>query len=120
VIPNSVRKKFLGGKMELNPIIILDLVSLALSLALFHFSRQTQRSFGGLFRSAFAMFYAVAVLSLAISILELLDFIKPTVAASNIALHTFMFGVLLLMVIGINKLRKGMLSLSDIAKQIKS
>jgi len=106
--------------MQMNPIIILDILSFILSLVVFHFAHQTQRSFGGLFKSAFAMFYAVAVLSLAIALLEIFGFIVPEVTGSNIALHSFMFAVLLLIIVGLSKLKREMSFGKDLIKQIKS
>jgi len=106
--------------MQPNPIVVLDLVSFILSIVVFHFAHQTQKSFGGLFKSAFAMFYSVAVLSLSIAILELTGFIVPEVNASNIALHAFMFAVLLLMIVGVTKLRREMSFGEKLVKQIKS
>ena len=85
----------------MNPIAILDLASVVLALAVFHLAHQTQKSFGGLFKQAFVIFYSVCVLSLAIASLEILGFIVPTPGPATLALHVFMFAVLLLIFLGL-------------------
>jgi hypothetical protein len=82
----------------------VDILTLVLSLVVFHQAYRTQKSFGGLMTSAFVIFYSVAALSLAIVLLEMSGFIAPDPSPSNIALHIVMFGIQLLLVIGMLKL----------------
>lgn len=84
---------------------ILDLGTLVLSLVVFHQAYQTQKSFGGLMTHAFVIFYSVAALSLAIVILEMSGFLAPDQTPSNMALHAVMFGIQLLIMVGMLKLR---------------
>jgi len=85
----------------LNPIIILDLVSVVLALVVFYLAHQTQKNFGGLFKPAFIIFYSVCVLSIAIAGLEILGFIVPDQSPATLALHIFMLAVLLLTLLGL-------------------
>ena len=85
----------------MNPIAILDLASVILALVVFHLAYQTQKSFGGLFKPAFIIFYSVCVLSLAVAGLEILGFIVPGQSLATLALHVFMFAVLLLILLGL-------------------
>lgn len=85
----------------MNPIVILDLASVILSIAVFYQVHETQKSFLGLFKPAFAIFYSIGVLSLALVILEMSSFLVPAPNPSTIALHVLMFGILLLMLFGL-------------------
>ena len=85
----------------MNPIAILDLASVVLAIVIFRLAYQTQKSFGGLFKPAFAIFYSVCVLSIAIAGLEILGVIVPDQSTATIALHVFMFAVLLLILLGL-------------------
>jgi len=88
----------------LNPIVVLDLGTVVLSLVVFHLTHETQKSFGGLFKSAFTIFYSVCILSLAVAILEITGFIVPDASVSTLALHVLMFGILLLILVGMSRL----------------
>ncbi len=90
----------------MNPIAILDLASVVLALVVFHLAHQTQKSFGGLFKPAFVIFYAVCILSIAIAGLEISGFIVPGQDLATIILHVFMFAVLLLILLGLFSLSK--------------
>lgn len=94
----------------MNVIAILDLASVVLSIAVFYQAHEVQRGFGGLFKQAFAIFYSVGVLSLALAILEMLGFLAPDASPSTMALHVFMFGVLLLVLFGLFALFPSILS----------
>ncbi len=84
----------------------LDIITLVLGLVVFHQAYQTQKSFGGLMTHAFVVFYSVAALSLAIVLLEMSGFLVPENTPSGIALHFVMFGIQLLLVIGMLKLKQ--------------
>ncbi len=85
----------------MNPIAILDLASVVLSFAVFYMAHETQKSFRGLFKPAFVIFYSIGVLSLALVILEMSGFLVPEANPSTIALHVVMFGILLLLLFGL-------------------
>ena len=85
----------------MNPIAILDLASVILSIAVFYQAHEVQKSFRGLFKPAFVIFYSVGVLSLALAILEMSSFLVPDASPSTMALHLFMFGILLLVLFGL-------------------
>ena len=87
---------------------ILDLGSVILSFVVFYYAHQTQKSFAGLFRPAFMIFYSVGVLSLAIALLEMTGFLQPDQSPSTLALHLFMFAILLFVLLGLFSLSKGM------------
>ena len=85
----------------MNPIVILDIASVVLSFAVFYQAHETQKSFLGLFKPAFAIFYSVGALSLALVILETSSFIVPDPGPSTMALHVFMFAILVLVLFGL-------------------
>jgi hypothetical protein len=101
-----VKQKPKAGEKDLNPIVILDLGSVILSFVVFYYAHQTQKSFGGLFKQAFAIFYSVGVLSLAIAFLEITGFLRPDASPSTLALHLFMFAILLFILFGLFSLSK--------------
>jgi|GEM_PF-4563576 len=85
----------------MNPVAILDLASVVLSFVVFYQAHETQKSFRGLFKPAFVIFYSIGVLSLALAMLEMLGFLIPDQSPSTMALHVVMFGILLLMLFGL-------------------
>ena len=97
-----------SGEKGLNAIVVLDLGSVILSFVVFYYAHQTQKSFAGLFRPAFMIFYSVGVLSLAIALLEMTGFLQPDQSLSTLALHLFMFAVLLFVLLGLFSLSKSM------------
>ena len=90
----------------MNPIAILDIGSVVLSIVVFHLAHETQRAFGGLMKPAFVIFYSVSVLSLTVAILEIAGFIVPKQTPSTLALHLLMFAVLLLILLGLFSLSR--------------
>ncbi len=85
----------------MDPIVILDLATVVLAIVVFRLAHQTQNSFGGFFKSAFAIFYSVCVLSIAVAGLEISGYIVPDQNPATLALHVFMFAVLLLILLGL-------------------
>jgi hypothetical protein len=85
----------------MNPIAILDLASVIISIAVFYQAHETQKAFGGLFKPAFAIFYSIGVLSLSLAMLEISGFLVPDATVSTMALHVVMFAILILMLLGL-------------------
>ncbi len=88
----------------MNPIIALDLASVVAAFLVFHLASKTQKNFGTLLRPALVIFFSIGALALAMAILEIGEYIVPETSVSNIALHLFMFAVLVLIVLGLVKI----------------
>jgi len=88
----------------LDAINILDLASVVLSFLVFYQIRRAQSRFTGLERPFFVTFSSVAILALANSILEISGYTQTEATPQSLGLHVIIFGMLLLIFLGLTKM----------------
>jgi len=91
------------AKMEI--VVVLDLISVFLSVIVFSLAYKLRPSFKSLLRPALFVFYSVNILVLALAILELIGFLTPNDTPFNLGLHFGILGIMLLIVLSLNKMR---------------
>ncbi len=91
-------------------VIVLDLISVFLSILVFSLSHKLKSSFKSLLKPTISVFYIICILALSLAFLELTGFIVVDDTPFNVGLHIAILAIILLIVLSLNKIRVNQLT----------